>query len=161
MANIRRLKSLRAFLDTVPKERFNLGAWAETPGTPNTSDYDAELNFNKTFASPQKLKTAACGTTACVLGWAAVKPSFRKAGLKFHRVCTCLGTTSAVVQYEGNDGFHAGKSFFKIDAIAAEYLFSPEQYGEKRGLSEVKRRLDIVIRNNGTAPKGRRSNYWA
>ena len=171
MANIRRLKSLRAFLDTVPKERFNLNTWAETPITnainvkinsltPQKNTYREDhilgQEFDKVFASPKKIKSAGCRTTACALGWAAVKPSFRAAGLHFSNTMDVGGVIRADVKYEGAMGLFAGAKFFAISQIATEYLFFPGQYGKNRNLSEVKRRLDVLIRNNGKAPAGRK-----
>lgn len=57
----RRLLKLAAFLETVPRERFNYGHWVgeNWRGAPDLS----------------------CGTTACALGWATVMPEFRRLGL--------------------------------------------------------------------------------
>lgn len=167
MPNLRRLKSLRAFLDTVPKENFNIIPWAGVSLTPVLQDKlentlgvirhqnILEESFDKAFASPSKLKASGCGTTACVLGWAAVKPSFRKAGLGFADIEEIKDKVIGTVVYKGYKGTVAGEAFFGIDGITADYLFMPSQYGTKKGLAEVKLHLDRVIRNEGKAPKNR------
>lgn len=166
-ANIRRLKSLRDFLGTVPKERFNLKTWCEMPA-PNEligstySDIPQRV-LDNTFSSSNKVKTSSCGTTACALGWAAVKPSFRKAGLKFADAhVDGEGKLYGTVYYDYKYGFEAGGTFFGIDEVTSRYLFDPEEYHAKKTIGEVQRRIDVVVRNKGKAPAARydRDDYY-
>ena len=57
----RRLLRLAAFLEKLPRKRFDYGNWVgdDWKGKPDLS----------------------CGTTACALGWATAMPEFRRLGL--------------------------------------------------------------------------------
>lgn len=82
-----------------------------------------------------------CGTAACLLGHAALMPSFQKAGLKLvpqgtydHQELSEDGeegiTQRTTMQpvYRKALGFDAGAAFFGITDQQARYLFDPSEY---------------------------------
>jgi hypothetical protein len=104
--NTSRLRTLAAFLRTLPPERFNYAHWVgdDWQGAPDLS----------------------CGTTACALGWATTIPEFRAAGLRLVR--TVIGLE---VLFEDEDGFvtddstTSAEAFFDISRSDARWLFVP------------------------------------
>lgn len=107
--NTKRLMKLIDFMDKLPqsaRKHFYMGYWF---GHSNDHDHGA-WDYVTKHALMQ------CGTTACALGWAAVVPSLRKAGL---RVPT---------QRSGPEPISIAKEFFGIDDDKAHALFNPGRY---------------------------------
>lgn len=100
--NKRRLLKLADILDKVPRKHFDLGCF--------------------TNSLPENIHT--CGTTACALGYAAVDPGFRRAGLKF------TSNIGLDIQYRKWSGTYAAMSFFELDEATILSLFYPNEARE-------------------------------
>ena len=60
----KRLLKLAAFLETLPKGKFDYSSWCGEDAP------DGDVNIHT------------CGTTACAFGWATAMPEFRRLGLR-------------------------------------------------------------------------------
>lgn len=105
-----RLLRLAEFLETVPKERFDLSSWV-----------------GEDWGGKQDLS---CGTTACAMGWAATMPEFRELGLKI------ASQGRRVYVGEPEDGYSSSAyaiiSIFGPEA-EEEVLFYPGGWGSGGG----------------------------
>lgn len=121
----RRLEKLAVFLDALPTTSFNIGHWIRPRGGNNNADHSDLYRNGVLLAKLKPEQLHACGTTACAFGWAAMIPSFRRAGL-------VLDGTTEVPSFEGVYGFHAASKFFHLDQggrdVIAEGLFSGAAY---------------------------------
>lgn len=106
----RRLLKLAAFLDTVPRQRFNYETWvgASWQGAPDLS----------------------CGTTACALGWAASMPTFRRLGLHLVAIPgvnpNSEWESGAYVVYGNLEAEEAGAALFGLTFDESVFLFGPD-----------------------------------
>jgi len=103
--NIERLKTLRDVLAATPDKMVNLDGWR----------YDEGEIFCAT-GDPSK---PACGTIACVLGWACMVPEFQAAGLKL-----IIHDGEFIPTYQKYYlRFRAGEEFFELETDTARKLF--------------------------------------
>lgn len=106
-----RLTQLADFLERPLPGPFDMGTWGIHEGDhpPEEQDY--------------------CGTTACVLGWAATIREFRAAGLFMHWMRDASGLVVgrtlhfAEVRYGGRAGVPAGAYFFHLTEDEADDVF--------------------------------------
>lgn len=98
--NKERLLKLAALLDTVPDDKFDMGAWG-------------------TSARPIA-KTPRCVTAACALGWATAIPEFHAEGLQLFAY---PGETQAFVEYQAHLDEEAGARFFGLTSAETCRLF--------------------------------------
>lgn len=104
--NAKRLLKLADFLETVPKDNFDMGVV-----------YEDEGMFAGDCAPKYPQPKKHCGTAACAMGWATAIPSFRKAGLH-------LGEDGEVY-FEGSSySFESAEIFFDILDEEATFLFT-------------------------------------
>ena len=102
----RRLLKLAAFLEKLPRKRFEYSYWVGT-------DWKGKTDLS-------------CGTTACALGWATTIPEFRVAGLK-------LTQRGDPINYRaGATGFSAAQGIFGISWDQAHSLFMPSTEAEHK-----------------------------
>lgn len=95
-----RLLKLAAYLETVPRKRFDFTRWLDEDAT-----------------------ATSCGTRACAMGHAAMMPMFRRLGL---RIVPCLSHPDArrlKLDGETNAIFIAAR-LFGISGYEAERLFT-------------------------------------
>jgi len=109
-----RLKLLAALLRHLPVKRFYLGTWAD----PHFADEEERSVFGEEYP---------CDTSACALGWATTIPQFRKAGLKFTGL---IENDSKIIEFAGEEGFHAAAAFFEITVSQARIIFHPCCYND-------------------------------
>lgn len=90
--NIERLQMLIPMLHEIPEERLNLWEWT---------------------------KQGSCGTVACVIGHACMRPEFNELGLTMG-VCNPTYTSA-----NGNEAYnwHAVREFFLLETADAQKLF--------------------------------------
>lgn len=110
--NKERLLKLAAFLDTLPKERFNFRVFADERGKPMLEALAAG--------------STDCGTVGCGLGWCpALFPDLIKwtpSGWFQH------STRRDVLMIKtGSTGIPAGEELFNLSEREAEYLFVPNE----------------------------------
>ena len=106
-----RLKHLVHILENAPPGKFFMHVWLNN------------LKFIE--------ETPVCGTSACALGWAALDPQFRQAGLSIASVLP-YGVSkpwynenySLVPAYNNEFCVSAGAKFFKIEDKTAILLFT-------------------------------------
>jgi len=160
--NIERLQKLYNWLGTVPKKHFNLDSFSEVD-----IDNIDEKEAVKLLTDAAVLRKSPCGTTACALGWAALEPSFKAAGLKFATprndparnfhdtvygtvvAASVLATGKKAVTSKTPANFNAGAEFFGIDLKTSFYLFDPKNYGKDKSTTAVRRHIKNVINNGG------------
>jgi hypothetical protein len=136
-----RLEELRALLGTVDEDHFNLSYWGclgESEDEPvEQEDVDELGETDPSYETYEwagildqdKVKKLHCGFAACAMGWAALHPPFKEAGLELSLTIDDDGFQSTGISYDGNYGYLAAASFFDIPHVDAEYLFSPQAYG--------------------------------
>ena len=173
--NIKRLQKLYDFMLTVPSERFNLRTWGtldlNTKGSVSSDyvQYDDKVTSNM-------LKKFKCGTTACLLGWAASMPEFNKQGLTLRSDgldgLNCYGKgeieLTVVYKYDKTNNsdeslysFTAARKFFGLNKDTCCYLFNPETYNKKyRSKYYVLRRLKSVIKSGERKPNDITTNWF-
>lgn len=111
------LRTLAAFLRTVPRKKFNYCSWA-----------GPEYNGAATAVD--------CGTTACAFGWATAIPEFRAQGLclkgtpgPYNDAFVCLvdddGPTSSNFSANWGLSVAAGAKVFGLNERQFEWLFTP------------------------------------
>lgn len=108
--NTKRLLKLIDFMDKLPRsatKHFYMGCWFK-----HNADHDHGIGE---YITKDALEH--CGTTACALGWAAIVPGFKKAGLR------------VPAQAFGPEPITAAVKFFEIDDDQAYALFNPGRYG--------------------------------
>ena len=121
-----------------------------------------------------------CGTSCCIMGYAALDPQLQKEGLhldvyvvsaidngemktitsqaSFNRM---LKKTDAdiepTVTYDDAEGFHAAKAFFGISSRCSDWLFGATYYKpdtpEEPTIDEAIKRLKAVRDDNGRMPR--------
>lgn len=119
--NKERLLFLAAFLETVPKEKFDLSDWRSN----NNGD-----GFYSLYVPDENLING-CGTTACAVGWACSLPEFNKQGLYYNSDGDITYTNlSFEDEWYGSfyEGWRAVRKFFDLDGEAADYLFNVSSY---------------------------------
>ncbi len=125
--NIERLTRLANFLETVPREHFDLSWWSAEASTGHR-----------------------CGTFACAGGWACAIPEFREAGLRAGRSSIHPGPGgTGVPLFEGFEGYHALRKFFGLTELQEDWIFNPDFYPwRKHGdpMAVVKRIRSMVKR---------------
>lgn len=100
----KRLLKLADLMDNLPNEvKFNIHDWANHYG---------ECNNDKPSLHN-------CGTVACTLGFAAMLPSFKNAGLKLNK--------DNLPAYKDYIAFEAGEEFFGL-----AYVEHPDGFNETR-----------------------------
>lgn len=122
---INRLKRLKKIIEKVPEEKINMLSW-----------------FDETE----------CGTTACVLGWASLDKSFRRAGLKSYKriggkICFKPTFKFDIDRNIYNIEFtyqNAGKAFFGLSFYETNYLFVKLCYSSNQK-SEMLNRIQQII----------------
>lgn len=109
----RRLLKLADFLEQLPRKALKMETWVASR-----------------TGEPPSVSEPKCGTTACALGWAAVIPGFRRAGLRLAGMGVSLhhGGHEYVPMYEGYSGFSAGAKFFGMSLGASDHLFGADSY---------------------------------
>jgi len=108
------LETLKEFLKTVPREKFNLSVWRDCAN-------------REIFISDDYLKNE-CGTVACAMGWAATLPEFKEAGLEYSSATICY--TNPKDKRDGEFSFDAIKRVFKFHHHnTSKNLFSKLYYG--------------------------------
>lgn len=135
----RRLLKLAAFLRTVPRERFNYSTWTG-------EDWKGKQDLS-------------CGTTACALGWAATMPCFRRLGMQLEPInfpwpsqdsfMDKENGTEGMVTLKGqdtNNPFEVAQIIFGLSDDDAEFLFSPQGYGEDRATpKQVAKKIENYV----------------
>lgn len=119
----KRLLKLAAFLERLPKERFNFGVYV-----------------GQDWKGAQDLS---CGTVACAMGWAATMPAFRRLGLhiafnEVKRPVPCLRGSYMASPAE------AGQVLFGLAYWDFSVLFHPDSsvgYGPNAGPKLVAKRI--------------------
>lgn len=151
----RRLKKLVEYMEALPKcaeEHFEWNSWFEQDlreglTNPWFKRYASKIGpcDEPTEVLPQlvvegtvteKDLMQGCGTTACALGWAAVIPSFKRAGLS-------LSGDSHEVYWNGRRISHDWgdiAEFFDIDADDALRLFGGGHISTQKGWAKFARR---------------------
>lgn len=98
-------------------------------------------HFDNDELIEQKHLVAACGTTACALGWATTSPYFRKLGLSMRTLIDADGDLDVVMQFgeltgNGPGVFDVAKEAFELSGREAEMLFrdlpasTPKQWAQ-------------------------------
>ena len=119
----RRLLKLAAFLETLPKHKFDL---------------DIIVDDNRVFGEDGNefnLPSADCGTAACAIGWC---PNV------FPRNCEYQnrGYISVVDKKTQYTDFTFAQNFFSLNRDESYYLFDPAFYNERRqGNKSVAKRI--------------------
>lgn len=116
-----RLRKLADMLDGITdKAHFDMGHWATHDG-----EGQPHLNSDGSFG---------CGTSACALGYAAMHPAFRRAGL---RLVANKGWNADeqpfIPMVDALRAENAGAKFFGIDEEEADDLFLPGRYRYEHG----------------------------
>lgn len=125
MIKFRRLQVMETFLRTRAvklKGKFDLEQWV--PKDQELIDHIFNGRNHTDFqANP---KTMDCGFAGCVMGWAAVLPSFRRLGLRLEKD----NEYDLVVYplYNGRTDWGAVHELFGLDSQDAQYLFSSSEY---------------------------------
>ena len=78
-----------------------------------------------------------CGTTACVIGWAAMDPWFNKQGLRLNKAGIPIISQGAM-----STGWFAVREFFDVSSERADELFTGY-----RSLDSVIKRIEIYVKN--------------
>jgi hypothetical protein len=160
-ANVERLHRLVTVLNGVAeRDRAEPGRrhfrWTDWGGGGAGDEYDgwydrvAELGL----VTPENITDEIlCGTSACVLGWAALDPGFQEEGLGFElegmnslRV-TLVGREPRWEQEE-DDNESIGRAFFGLSRGQAEFLF----YGGSRPLQTAIERVRWVAERPDVDP---------
>lgn len=129
MLNVKRLEKLANFLDDLPRNKFNIETWYITPPKKYEKNYIKVQGF-RLYES----KRASCDTVACALGWAAMIPSFHKAGLKSF---TETYTDYTVIAYKPKNkrcqgvNNKAAMKFFGLSKDQCYNLFYVSGYNKK------------------------------
>jgi hypothetical protein len=97
------LSLLAAKLETVPKEKFDLGSWTNTAGRRDTNE---------------------CGFTACAGGWACTITEFNTLGLYLSKTYG----DRWVPKYGGIIELRALEAFFDLTPFQGAHLFMPRSY---------------------------------
>ncbi|URG13783.1 hypothetical protein [Acinetobacter phage vB_AbaS_TCUP2199] len=129
------LETLKEFLKTLPREKFDLDSWREGP-------------YWSDAVTDEALKND-CGTKGCAMGWAATLPEFKEAGLSY---------TQGHIRYVNPDdgkglnwGFGACKNIFgfnhsntsKVLFLKRNYVDNCEKYVEAQA---VVRRIEYLLK---------------
>lgn len=120
-----RLLKLAAFLEELPRKRF---------------DYDQWVGF-----SWKGNPALSCGTTACAMGWATTIPAFRRLGLRLsddgYPINVRTGETFAV---------SVAADLFGVDDSDAHFLFVPASFKERRATpKQVARKIRRFVAHGG------------
>lgn len=136
--NKRYLRKLASLLEDMPKTGKKLAL--------PVKKFDMEYWYEN---------SAGCGSTACAFGVAALHPYFRSKGLKtsdetsIENGVMCYSTDPV---YKGEHYFAAAAKFFELTDTEAQYLFSSDAYGIRKGPKTVAKRLRDFA-DNGMDPK--------
>ena len=116
----RRLTKLADYMETVKNSRFDMREWVAHKG----DSYRLDNHHSIKTASDIPMVMAECGMSACALGYAAMIPSFRRAGLTLE-----LGGVGEAypVTPSGRTGFNAASEFFNITHHQSEVLFDVDE----------------------------------
>lgn len=112
----RRLGRLIKFMAALPasaNKHFDMESWIHHEG------------LHQHFAEGDEITREhlhLCGTTACAAGWAAMIPSFRKAGLRL----VYDGTSMGAISFERKEDGDALMQFFDIDYDLMADLFGSD-----------------------------------
>ena len=117
----RRLLKLADFLDTVPRNKFDIGRWFSPVGE------------GAVFPVGEIPVVGACNTTACAAGWATTIPTFKRAGLHLEpsERYGVDGETGLVVMIPAYGDLRtqlALEAFFGLPGRLAEFIFMPIGY---------------------------------
>lgn len=121
-----RLLRLADFLEKeVTQEKFNMYRWTNT-----------------------------CGTVHCAFGWATQIPEFRDAGLKMSGQDDYGHATGSYSEwrypmYENRECYDAAVTFFEIDLILANWIFSPDNYNAPVAIKDVVERIQRTVVDYG------------
>jgi hypothetical protein len=105
----RRLRLLAKFLETVPPSRFDMGEW--------------------TGSGWKGAQDLSCGTSACMMGWAATVPEFQRVGFGLvEGTFSNIGIPTLVAR-DGHRwrGFRAAEVLFGLDEDEARELFDSHE----------------------------------
>lgn len=128
-----RLQELVDRLKTVPTEHFYYGRW-----------------FSDGLKEPADLlKTEACDTTGCALGWAAVfwPEEWTYVSSTLERIKPILKTRLVADKF-GYNSFKSAAEFFDISLDDAEYLFLPAGDEYKYTPKQVATKVQLYIYRN-------------
>jgi len=131
---IKRLRTLYAMMAGIPDFGLNMGAWRSTKiGGDGWSRSNHVTDADLLALAENQAHT--CGTSACMLGWAAAYPPFKALGLKYEDTDVC---------FRGAREYRAGANFFGLsfnDAMDLFYPVSSSGYTQKQVAMRRIRRL--------------------
>lgn len=116
--NAKRLLKLADFLETVPKDNFDMGVV-----------YEDEGMFAGDCAPKYPRPKKHCGTVACAMGWATAIPSFRRAGLRLYETGSIVLKNSRCDGVFWCDSFDTAELFFELGSDESRFLFGGSEYG--------------------------------
>jgi hypothetical protein len=148
--NTKRLLILAAFLETVPKHKFDLRDWRESPELSDDENYVSLSELNASLSN-ESLMNHSCGTTGCAIGWACTIPEFIEDGFTWKYSSIWRHPGPLLTDSSSKplcEGWSAVEYFFSIDQVTSEYLFMDTSYDEyKSGSKDVANRICEVVSN--------------
>ena len=128
-----RLAHMAAIMDKVAKtipKTFNIGQWFAAGPNRASAVIDGQFDFDGEDVQkyPVKVEEGFCGTSACVLGHAALDPVFREQGL-YVELATFVGHNGSIrvddtaIKYDVFEDAEAGAAFFGLSETEAEVMF--------------------------------------
>ena len=146
-----KLRTLREFTKTLPKERVNMQNWRK-----NVAEYERRMEERERLdyqtqersvhdVTDEELRNN-CGTVGCILGWMAADPGYQQQGWKTV-IHPGFGVAIAYGTETGSpEGYSAAASYFNVTLDTAAGLFGPAS-GQKKDahLDVFLQRLDFVI----------------
>lgn len=111
--------------------RLSLDPGARKPWRRRPKAEDPDEAIVPAVANDESLKrVVGCGFAACALGWAALDPEFRRAGLLFVVDTDSNFVIEAEVEYRGLTADEAGAAFFGLTSDEAALLFVPSFHAD-------------------------------
>lgn len=140
-----RLNKLADFLDTIPRNKFDLGVIVRNANCNTRTEEGNECPFSDRQLI-NEVKEGSCGTAACAIGWCpTVFP-----GLFRWVVQRDYGDVDIVVEHKasGETDFEAAEAAFELDEDESRYLFGTEDYvnGERTTAKTVAKRIREFIK---------------
>jgi hypothetical protein len=123
----RRLTTLIGFLEALPpqaRKHFDMRWWVSHKGDGERTIGHHGIQTGQEITKKKLL--VECGLAACAMGWAAMIPAFKKAGLHLAPRKHYGGATILSPIYEGKENFEAGMKFFDLNDDQANMLFHPD-----------------------------------